>query len=213
MIRIPIKAYSKAALDAIANPLLANQPEALVWTFWDYEALASTVTSQTYFTTVQANPQDGNLETAGQLPDPQYFQCWGLGFDIMAEIANVAAADQSAGLIRDVTRLGQGSNISGSGRGLIVLTISSKPYVKIPPSFTHASGGPVGFGVAGLATSNGVQWATNGIQDGGYYLGGAIVIPPKQAFNVQLTYSAAITLVTTTGTRMWLYGVLYRRVL
>lgn len=213
MIRIPIKAYTRAALDAIANPLMANQPEALVWTFWDYQNLATGVTSQTYFTTVQANPQDGNIQTAGQLPDPQYFQCWGTGFDTLGDLTDIASTDQSTGQLRDYQRLAAGNSASGSARGLLVLTISQKPYFQVPPSFCHQSGGVVGFGYGNAVTTHGTQWGTNGVPDGGYFLGGAIVIPPKQAFNVQLTYSGAVTLNISTGTKSWLYGVLFRRVL
>lgn len=207
MIRIPIKAYSKAALDALANPMLANQPEAVIWTLWDTQSAVSGLTTLTYFTTVQAAPQDGDLETAGQLPDPQYFQVWGVGFDVLQDITNIAAADQSPGPWRDTNRLVM------QGRGMLLFTISTKPYVRVPTSFLHGSGGVTGGAVYFGAASNGIQYANNSIPDGGYYTGGAVVIPPKQAFSAQITYPAAVTLAATVNTRLWLYGVLFRRVL
>lgn len=206
MLPIRIKAYTKAELEAIANPVLANQPEALIWTYYDTQSAVSGLTQLTFFSAVQANIANGNLEIAGTIAAPKYFQVWSVGFDVQADIANIAAVDQS-GPLRDIQRL------TMQAGGALQVVVSQKTYIQVPVSFLHASGGTYGFGVATLAASNGVQWGTNGPNDGGYYQAGALVLPPQQPFQAAITYPAAVTLFATTNTKLWMYGVLFRKVL
>lgn len=205
--RFPVVGRTKQYLDALANPVAANQPEAVAWVFFDTITYTSTTTIiQKFFQTVQTDPSLGNLSSQGQLPDPQYFQIFNVGCDILNS-TEAQAGHALTGPVNDIQQLVM------SGRGLAVLTIAGKQYFNVPLSFLHTSGGATGFGFATMTAEAQIEWALNSIPDGGFYLGGGVVIPPKQAFDVTLTWPAALTLTASTPIRLWMAGVLHRRVL
>lgn len=206
MHRFPIHAYTRAKLDEMVNPVSAGQPEALAWVLWDTQTYTdNTTTTLTFFNAVRANPEQGNMDTPGQLPDPQYFQCWGMGLDVLVDLSTTAGG--VAGAADDVQQL----VMTGPSRAL--LKLSTKEMVNVPTSFLHTSGGVVGFNAGTWTAEENITWAQNSIPDGGYYVGGAVVIPPKQAFNLQITWQAVRNIAGNRDVRPWLQGVLYRRVL
>ena len=58
-----------------------------------------------------------------------------------------------------------------------------------------------------------VQYANNGVFDGGWCVDGAITIPPKVGFDITLNWPAAVDLTADVLIRFWMAGVLHRRVL
>lgn len=207
--KFPIRPYTRAQLDVMCNPASANQPEAIPHVLFDTQSYVSTTTTTlVYYQTVQADKSLGNMDSAGQLPEPQYFQVFNMGIDVLEPVYARAAA-AVAGALDDVQQLVL------SGRGYVDMTISGKKYcVGIPMSFFHQSGGVTGNLTGTFAATNGIEFANNSLPDGGWAVNGAIVIPPKQAFDITLRWPAAITLsATPRNIRFWMAGVLFRRVL
>lgn len=207
--KFPIRPYTKAQLDVMVNPASANQPEAIPHVLFDTQPYVSTVTTTlVYYQTVQVDKSLGNMDSAGQLPSPQYFQIFNMGIDVLEPVFARAAAP-AAGALDDVQQL------ILSGRGYVDMTVAGKRYcVGIPASFFHQSGGVTGGISATFAAAAGIEYANNSLPDGGWAVNGAIVIPPNQAFDVTLRWPAAITLVATPrNIRFWMAGVLFRRVL
>lgn len=205
--RIPVTPYNRDQLEALANPISAQQPEALVWTFWDTLTFTSaSTTTLTFFQTVNTDKTLGNIQQQGSLPDPQYFQMFNVGLDVLRDVTTTASA-ATTGAVDDVQKLVL------TQRGRAVLTISGKPYMDVPTSFLHCSGGATGFGWATMTAQAQTEFANNSIPDGGYNLMGKVVIPPKQAFDITLSWPAAITLTANVSIRVWVAGVLFRRVL
>lgn len=207
--RFPVKPKPRAQLAAMANPELANQPEALPWVLYDTQAWTTAVTaSQQYFLTQQGDKTLGNMEGPGQLPDPQYFEIWYWGIDFLFAAVNAAAPAVTISPQADLV------NALWVNRMTWLFAISNKNIGPFPATFMHASGGPTGFGWSNSATTARFEYANNGLFDGGYCVADAIVIPPKLGFVVTLATFAALTLgVSPLNIRAWQAGVLHRRVL
>ena len=208
MARMRVVARTRPALARAANPQSAKEPEALPWVLFDTQAWTTAVTTtQTYFTAVQNDKTLGNMEGPGQLPDPQYFEVHYIGCDfLLPEQFLVAAA--ATGPITDIIQF------LFTQRGIWTFNISNKRVGPFPLSFLHASGGPTGFLATNSATVGKLEYANNGIFDGGFCVGGALLIPPKVSFDVTVQLAAAPTLTNTPlNVRIWMAGALYRRVL
>jgi len=206
--RFPIRAYTRAQLEALANPAAANQPEAIPHVFFDTMAYTSTVTTVlTYFQVVQVDKTLGNIESAGQLPDPQYFQIFNVGFDILNDLTTT-----SGGILGAADTV---QKLMIMGRPICTLTIAGKKYIdQVPLSFMHQSGGVTGFMAGTWTAEENITWGLNSIPDGGYCVNGAIIIPPKQAFDFTLRWAAAqVVTPTPINLRLWMAGVWFRRVL
>lgn len=209
MARMRVVARTRPALARAANPQSAQEPEALPWVLYDTQAWTTAVTTtQTYFTTVQNDKTLGNMEGPGQLPDPQYFEIHYIGCDFLLSPNSVAAV-AAAGPLNDIAQF------LFAQRGTWTFNVSNKRVGPFPLSFLHASGGPTGYlAITNAAAAQKNEFANNGIFDGGFCVGGAIIIPPKVSFDVTLALAAAATLQTSPlNVRVWMAGALYRRVL
>jgi hypothetical protein len=209
MARMRVVARTRPALARAANPQSAKEPEALPWVLFDTQAwtTAATVT-QTYFTTVQNDKTLGNMEGPGQLPDPQYFEVHYIGCDFLLSPNSVASV-AAAGPLNDIAQF------LFAQRGIWTFNISNKRVGPFPLSFLHASGGPTGYlAITNAAAAQKNEYANNGIFDGGFCVGGALLIPPKVSFDITLQVAAVLTLQTSPlNVRIWMAGALYRRVL
>lgn len=205
--RFPVQAKTRQTLAMLANPELANQPEALPWVLYDTQAFTTAVTvQQDYFLTQQGDKTLGNMEGPGQLPDPQFFEIWYWGVDILSVPAATAVAT-AVGPLTDIAQF------LFAQRFIWTFQISNKNIGPFPMSFFHASGGPTGFMAATFAAPATLQYANNGVFDGGYCVNGAIIIPPKLGFVVTLRGAAAPTLnQSPINVRAWQAGVLHRRI-
>ena len=211
--KINVRPKTRAQLMAIANPESANQPEAIPWVLYDTQTYISGTTTQLrFFANTNADQTLSNMESAGQLPDPQWFE---VHYVMLTSLATPSASDViavgAAGAINDLELLLK------AGRGTFQLNLSNKNYGPFPLTNLHASGGTTGeFSGGGgtIATVDIVQLANNGTFDGGWCVGGSIVFPPKVGWNWNVAWAAAQTLAAgNTLLRMELAGVLYRRVL
>lgn len=205
--RFPVKAKTRQVLAMLANPELANQPEALPWVLYDTQPWTTAVTTQVdYFLTQPADRTLGNMEGPGQLPDPQFFEIWYWGVDILVNPAFVALAT-AVGPITDIAQF------LFTNRGIWTFTVSNKNIGPFPMSFFHGSGGPTGYMSGTFAAPARMEYGNNGIFDGGYCVNGSIIIPPKIGFVVTLRTSAAPVLnQSPLNVRAWKAGVLHRRI-
>lgn len=206
--RFPVRAYTRAQLEIMSGPARATDLEAIPHILFDTLSFASASTlTQKFYQTVQTTPDLGNISSAGQLPEPQFFQPYFLGFDPLV-LPAIGVAATVVGPFDDVQRLVLTS------RPILSLTVSGKPYILgVPLSFFHTSGGVTGGHAYGTSTT-GTQSANNSIPDGGYCVNGSFIIPPKQAFDVTVSWPAVVTLnATPVNNRHWMAGVLFRRVL
>lgn len=212
--KINVVAKPKAVLDAQARPDLANQPEAIPWVWFDTQLFTTaSTTSLTFFQTVYTNKSLGNMDAAGQLSDPQYFEVDRIGLDIITPPSVASAATANDGAILNVFSLLFGdATTTGAEQGIWSFKMSGKDYGPLPISFLHCSGGPTGYGW-GTAT-NSFNYANNGQMDGGWSVNKSITIPPKITFSVRFEWGG--TIAVTGGPiplRCWMAGVLHRRVL
>lgn len=197
-------------LAAAANPQLANQPEAIPWILYDTQNYVSaTTTSLSFFAATNNDKTMSNMESSGQLPDPQYLVCHYVTCDILALPQGTAGhAAAAAGPMNDIDLLLK------NGRATFTLQMSNKNYGPFPLAACHSLGGATGTGWGTLTAEANVAVGNNGIPgSGGFPFLGAIVIPPKVGFGVTLNFAAAQTLSGNTNIRIGLAGVLYRRVL
>lgn len=199
-------------LNAQSNPASIGQNEATPWFLYDTQDIVTAVTTQlTFFSTVQTDKSLGNMQSAGQLTDPQYLILHYVTCDLLQTPTLGTAADKT-GALNNI------EEILKTARATFTLNISDKLYGPFPLTLCHATGGATGgfTGVNNTAapTINTFQFGNNGMPgSGGFPFLGAIVIPPKVGFSMTMNFGAAPTLTATVKARMGLAGVLYRRVL
>lgn len=84
-----------------------------------------------------------------------------------------------------------------TNRGYLQLRRNQKVYQAIPLTFCHASGGEMGFGFGSFTAPDAVQFANNGIFDGGFQLRNSIKIGEKQPFSVTVAFNSVFTALTS----------------
>jgi hypothetical protein len=202
----PIQPYYRDQIAAFVNPQSAGQPEAVPWVLFDTQLYTSATTTQlTFFRTQQADATMSNMLQGGALTDPQHFQIYHLGFDVLAD--NTTEANGPTGILDDIALL------MLVNRGTFTLDIQQKLYGPFPLSLLHTSGGPVGV-IAGGVANEFIQSGNNSFPDGGWNWFGGVWIPPKVSFGVILNWSAATTFsdAANKNLRFWMSGTLYRSV-
>lgn len=207
--RFPIIAKTVAELNAIGKPNGARS-EAIPAVLYDTQTYAAAgSTTLQFFLTQQVDQTLGNLQTAGILPQPQWFEIHGIFCDFLGVPvirAAGAAATTNAGQLDDIEL------VLKSARATWELTIAQKSYTVMPLTYLHASGGAVGF-YAGLFTAaTAVNQGNNGIQGQTWAPNGSIVIPPTQGFNIVLRFVAGVAISAETNIRISMAGVLHRAV-
>lgn len=208
MLRIQAVAKSAEELRKITNPNDASQPESIPWVYYDTQDFATASTnSVSFFAVTSADRTISNLEQAGTIPDPFYFEIEAFNLDFFNKpVAN--AANTAVGALDDL------AEFLYTARATLEFSIAGKIYLRLPATYLHASGGPQAVMTGTMTAPNLVSFALNGIVDGGFYVGKKIVLPPKQSFSVQIVLGAAPTFnVTPRRFRLNMAGVLHRRVL
>jgi hypothetical protein len=212
--RYAIQPKGAATLAADATPTSGTDLEALPWDLHAVDttsfATATKGIVSVFYQTVNTDKTLGNMESAGQLPSPQWFEIAGYACDILAIPSAATTAASAIGALADI------ANILKTVYAAFFFTLSNKNYGTFPLTLAHCSGGEVGTGYGTFAAPTSIEQGNNGIPDGGWWIDGAIVIPSQQNFS--------LTIITTTGTattltqtpmpvRSNLWGVLHRRVL
>lgn len=208
MSRWPINPLTKAQLDALANPQSAQQPEVIPWAYYDTQPLTTGTGPllTKFFVTVNNDSTKCNLPNSGMLPSDQYLQVYFFSFDLL--FPAVTTTTTVAGDLTDTLE------IINNQRATFTFELSQKKYGPIPVGFAHGLAGAVGVVTGTTAAAGSTQVGQNGVQDGGWWCNGQIVIPPMQTWTVTLNLAAAPTLNTSPlQVRCSLIGNLYRRVL
>ena len=212
---------TKEELAASITPLFASQGEVIPWIWYDTPGTAAapsytsgTTTQLDFFQTVQPDKTRGNMQAAGQIPAPMYFDLYHMSFYIAtppSALAIAATLTPSTGALNDVHGLILGS---------VSLQIAQKSYFESKVYMCPAGGGINPFAsIAGtFAATNlqAVQYAQNGNPDprSRNNFWGGITIPHNQNFLVRCNWAAALTLAAgNTDINCYLDGYLYRRVL
>ena len=212
--RFPVKALTKQQLDRIANPAMVGQTEAIAWDLYDTQLYVdATTTRLTFFQTTSADPSISNMQNAGQLPDPQYFQWFYAYLDVLRRptINSVVGSDQlTPGAIDDI------DNLIKDSRARWTFNLQDKQYGPFPLSRLHGTGGAVGFGaVVGTVTAENVsrwEYGQNSDPASTFCQDGAIVISPKVGFSIVLDWPAVVDLTADVFLRFVMSGVLSRAV-
>ena len=202
---------TRAALDDMANPTFANQPEVIPWQLYDTAAIATAAAGPfVFFQAPNVDKTLSNMEGPGQLPDPQYLIVDYAACDFLIVPVATAQAAEPNGAWADL------ANLQHTCRMTFEFNMSNKLYGPFSITMTSSTGGPTGqgygYGTAAAGTSAALVLSGRP-GSGGFPFCGSLVIPPKIGFSVTLRLAVAATLVATRNVRFSLVGPLYRRVL
>lgn len=206
-VRINVVPRTYADLAAAASPASSTQPEAIVFSFFDNEDFTSLWTTLNFFQTIQTDPTKGNIQTAGTLSADQYFQLQAITLDFI-----IAASSQaSSGAPQIVDDL---LGIFNSSRAIVNMTMAMKTYIQAPIHAFHSSGGISVQYQLGTPTGSALgNYAQNWYPDGGYWVGGAQILPPRQTFTFTVIGQGSPNALNATRTgRFTMWGTLYRKV-
>ncbi len=197
-------------------PMLPGEPERIPWQWFDTATYTSGTTTQLdFFQTVQTDRVLGNMQAAGQIPAPMYFDLHHIGVFFNLRPSGVADAAPVAAI-----QVGTLDDIQQLLLGVIRLDVAQKTYweAKIgqcPPGI-GAFGGVMPTGSSAATTIDVTSWGTNGIPDlrNRNNFWGDLTLPHNQNFLVRMNWTAGLTLQSTPTTIVVnLDGYLYRRVL
>ncbi len=211
----PVKAKSFSELRRGITPLIPGQPEMIPWVWFDTVSYTSgSTTTLTMFSTVQTDKVLGNMEAAGQIPSPMFFDLYHLGlhFHIAPSVTNTASATGvNTGAINDSYLLSTGE---------IEIVVAQKTYFKDKIYACPSGAGIIGsFGAAGTYTAQASSLWQSGVNGwptlrNRNNFWGMLTIPHNQTFSVILNWTSALTLAGgNTSISCRLDGFLYRRVL
>lgn len=203
-LKYPVRPKNFGEVQALANPASASQPETIPWVYFDTQSFASNWTRTTFFATPQNDPTLGNIEQGGTIPADTFFQIYSLNFDFLIP-ASASTAAAGAAIVDDLAQILFGA------RAVVTISIASKVYTQLPLSYCHASGGLQIDWLGTPAAAATTNYAQNYGADGGYWVDGAIILPPNQSFTVTVSGVAAALVATRQG-RFSMAGVKYRPV-
>lgn len=201
--KIVPKLYTQLAQQAA--PASSTQPEAIPFTYFDQENFASNWTNVSFFSIVQQDPTLGNIQQQNTLSADQYFQLEAITLDWI--IAATSQASSGAPQIVDDLL-----SIMNGARALVTMQMAMKIYVQTPIHCFHSSGGiNVAYQLGQPGGSALGNYAQNWYPDGGYNMGGAVLLPPRQTFTFTVNGVASVLNATRAG-RFTMWGTLYRKV-
>lgn len=209
--RWPIIPRSVAELKQMAQPNGAKS-EAIPYVLFDTQAYpaAGSAAPINFFLTQQVDPTLGNLQTAGTLPQPQWFEIHGIFLDFLGVPvirASGAAASTAAGQLDDIEIVLKTARATGE------LIVAQKSYGQQPATFFHSSGGAVGFYYGAATAATQANQGNNGTQGQTWAPNGSIIIPPTQGFSFVLRFQPTLAPISVaTNLRVTLAGVLHRAV-
>lgn len=189
------------------RPADASLPEALPYVLYDTQTYPSAgIAHLDFFQAVQSDKTLSNIEQAGTLPAPQFFDIWSIKLDILST-PSATTADTAAGVGNDAEL------ILKAARATFTLTIASKTLGPMPATYLGSSGLiRIGFDTGRAAAAGAIIQQVQGIDNGGFPIQGAITLPPTQRFAIGMDFVAATAVSTNTPLRVSLHGVLYRKV-
>lgn len=192
--------FQELALASSPNELRRGDTEAIPDQLYDTVTYTDNVdTRLTFFQQTRATRQLSNLELAGTLPTKTYFQIFGIYVTYFIPPAATAW--------EDLQLMCQGG-LAALGGPTLRIVMSHKEYGPWVLDSFHDIGGLEGFG-----TVTDLNYARNGSSNDTFWADGALMIPPQEAFNIQLEWSAPVNLSQgNVQTRVLLEGVSHRQI-
>lgn len=200
-LKFPVRPVGFGDVRALSMPASSGQPEVIPWVYYDTQDFVSNWTRVSFFSTPQNDQTLGNIEQGGTIPADTYFQIWSFNLDFLVAATETGAATN---IVNDLAQILYGS------RAILNLTIANKNYGPLPLTFLHSSGG-IRAVIANPPAATLVNFAQTEVPDGGYWVDGAIILPPNQSFTLTITGVAA-ALSATRKLRLSMAGVKYRPV-
>lgn len=206
---------TKEELAQSITPLFASQGEVIPWVWFDTNTYTSgTTTQMDNFQSVPTDRTLGNMQAAGQIPAPMYYDLYHMSTYLNvapSAVAVAASLTPLTGALQDVHNLVIGA---------VSLNIAQKAYFEGKIYMCPAGAGVNPFiaasGTFAAPLIQAASYGQNGVPDprarNNYW--GGLTIPHNQNFLVRYNWSAALTLAGgNTAITTYLDGYLYRRVL
>ena len=203
-LKYPVRPKNFGEVQQLASPASAAQPETIPWVYFDTQSFTTNWTRVSFFAVPQNDPTLGNIEQGGTIPADTYFQIFSINFDFLIAASDTTVAPDAA-IVDDLAQILFGA------RATLTLSIASKIYTQLPLTYCHSSGGLVIDWQAVPAAAAVLNYAQNYPADGGYWVDGAIILPPNQSFTMTVSGVAAALTATRLG-RLSMAGVKYRPV-
>jgi hypothetical protein len=206
---------TKEELAQSITPLFASQGEVIPWIWFDSNTYTSgTTTQMDNFQTVPTDRTLGNMQAAGQIPAPMYFDLYHISTYLNTAptaLAIAATLTPLTGALQDVHNL-----IIGALSFQIAQKVYFESKIYMCPAGAGLNPAVAAYGTLTAPQGQAVQYAQNGNADPRARMNvwGGITIPHNQNFLVRYNWSAALTLAGgNTAITTHLDGYLYRRVL
>ncbi|MCP4899818.1 MAG: hypothetical protein GY906_22860 [bacterium] len=203
------KVATRGQLRQMSTPPSGSSPEAIWQQFYDTQPATAGTTIQTFFAAPVADRTLTNMDTGGQLSDPQWLSIYNITLDFLTQNTIEDPLIDAAGELNDLNLLLKVS------RPTWTLVISDKSYGPYSLTTLHGTGGPSGnIAVGGAAAAAGAQYANN-MPTPGWDYKGSLIIPPKTSFRIVVNYGVPVAALdaVTVDMRISLFGILSRRVL
>lgn len=175
------------------TPVLPQGPERIPWTWYHRQTYVDNTTTQLTFFNATGVVTTTNMQAAGQIPAPMYFDVYHIGvwFDFMAFAT-------------------QYTDLAGLIDSICTFQIAQKTYFQAPTWML-----PPGGGVDGQTAIATDQTARNGVADlrNRYNFWGDLTIPHNQNFSLIMDWAAAVNIAANVDIIVAMDGYLYRRVL
>lgn len=197
------------------TPLFASQGEVIPWIWFDTNLYTSgTTTQMDNFQSVPTDRSRGNMQAAGQIPAPMYYDVYHLSTYIDIDPTALAIAATLTPLT------GAAVDVSNLILGSVSFSIAQKVYFEAKIFMCPAGGGNnayfAAYGTLTAPQGQAITFGQNGFPDprARNNFWGGITIPHNQNFLVRYNWSAALTLASGNSDIVtYLDGYLYRRVL
>lgn len=202
-LKYPVRALNYPEVKALSEPATAGQPEVIPWVYFDTQDFVTNWTRVSFFANPQNDPTLGNIEQGGTMPADTYFQVFSFNVDFLVSSVVTAATPTQ---VNDLLQIMNGA------RATLQFTIANKNYGPLPLSFCHSSGGIKATLSQSEAALAGIfNYGQNADPDGGWWVDGAVILPPRQSFSITVIGVAA-ALTATRSVRFSMAGVKYRSV-
>jgi hypothetical protein len=182
-----------AELQRSITPMIAGEGERIPWTWYHRQAYVDNTTTQLTFFNATGVLTTTNMQAAGQIPAPMFYDVYHIGI----WIDQIAFATQYV-------------DVQGLLDSIVTLQVAQKVYFQAPAWML-----PPGGGVDGQTAIATDSTARNGVADlrNRYAFWGDITIPHNQNFSVVMDWAAAVNIAANVDIVCALDGYLYRRVL
>ncbi len=204
--KYPTQASSYDQLFQNANVTNATVPEAIPWIYYDSQNFVTAGTAVTYFAATNADTSLCNIEQPNTIAGEKYFMLYAITFDFLMGVSNLGSSSTAP-------QFDDAHQIMETAHPALSMILADKLIFRIPLAACHAIGGYqawiAGSNFSGSQIFNSVQ---NQASDGAWWCDGAIILPPRQSFQISVNTNTAWTLTATRSCRLSLHGVLYRPV-